>query len=165
MRIKNKIIIAALIAVLSFIALIKINHHNSIKNIEFKTINGSILDLQSLKGKPVLISFWSTDCKSCIEEIPHLIELHQKYTKHGFRIIAVAMEYTPPNQVVTMSEAKQLPYSIVLDPDAAIAHHFGDIRLTPTTFLINPAGEIEKKIVGSFNQHEIMQKLDTWLIP
>lgn len=163
MRAKNKILAFVMLAILSLVALLQINNQTSVKNIAFKTISGQTFDLQSLIGKPVLITFWSTDCPSCIEEIPHLIELHEKYAKHGFRLIAIAMEYTPPNQVVAMTEAKQLPYSIVLDPDSTIAHHFGDIRLTPTSFLINPNGEIEKHIIGSFNQTEMIKKLDKWL--
>ena len=163
MRAKIKTLAIVLLAILSLAGLLQINNQNSIKNIEFKTINGEKFDLQSLIGHPALITFWSTDCPSCIEEIPHLIELHQNYAKQGFRIIAVAMEYTPPNQVVAMAEAKRLPYAIVLDPESAIAHHFGDIRLTPTSFLISPDGSIAKHIIGSFNQSELIKLLDEWL--
>lgn len=164
MRAKNKILTVGLLAILSLVALLQVNNQSTIKNIDFHTISGETFDMQSLKGRPALITFWSTDCPSCIEEIPHLIELHQKYANQGFKIIAVTMEYTPPNQVVAMTEAKQLPYAIVLDPDSAIAHHFGDIRLTPTSFLINPNGTIEKHIIGSFNQAEMINLLDGWLI-
>ena len=159
MPVKNKIIVIMLVSIVSLMGLLTLNKPSGVENIEFKTISGATFDLQSLKGKPALITFWSTDCPSCIEEIPHLIELHQKYAKRGFKIIAVAMEYTPPNQVVAMTEAKQLPYDIVLDPNSTISHHFGDIRLTPTSFLFNPTGSIEKHIIGSFDQTELMQKL------
>lgn len=163
MRAKIKILAVVMVAILSLVALLPLNNAGNVKNIEFRTINGESFDLQSLKGKPVLITFWSTDCPSCIEEIPHLIELHQRYANRGLKIIAVTMQYTPPNQVIAMKEAKQLPYAIALDPDATLAHNFGNVLLTPTSFLINPNGEIDKHIIGSFNLEEMIHKIDAWL--
>ena len=163
MRAINKILAIGMLTILSVVALMELNNQNRLQNIAFKTINGEGFDLHSLKGHPALITFWSTDCPSCIEEIPDLIELHKTYANSGFKIIAVTMEYTPPNQVIAMAEAKQLPYAIVLDPDAVIAHQFGDIRLTPTSFLINPEGNIEKHILGSFNKDELIKQLNQWL--
>lgn len=117
-------------------------------NALFKTIKGESIALADLKGKPVLVTFWATDCPSCIEEIPHLINLHQQFNPLGLTIIAVAMYYDPPNRVLEMAEAKQLPYAVALDPIGEHAKAFGNVQYTPTSFLIDSSGMIVMQKVG-----------------
>lgn len=125
-----------------------------------KTIKGQTIDLASLKGKPVIVTFWATDCPGCIEEIPHLISLYQQYSQRGLRIIAIAMHYDPPNHVLEMAESKQLPYAVALDPSGALAQAFGNIQLTPTTFLIDRTGAIIMQKVGVFELPMMQERLE-----
>ena len=111
-------------------------------DVAFMTITGEKILMQELSGHPVLVTFWATDCPSCIQEIPHLIKLHRDYVGQGLRIIAVAMYYDMPSRVVALTRAENLPYSVALDPLAELAKAFGDVRLTPTSFLIAPDGSI-----------------------
>lgn len=128
--------------------------------VSFKTIKGETLSMNALRGKPVIVTFWATDCPGCIEEIPHLISLHQQYSQHGLNIIAVAMHYDPPNHVLAMAESKQLPYAIALDPSGALAQAFGDVQLTPTTFLIDKAGNIVMQKIGVFDLTDMQHRID-----
>lgn len=114
----------------------------------FISITGHPINLPALKGKPVLINFWATDCSACIKEIPHLIELYQQYHAKGLEVIAVAMYYDIPSHVVEMTRAKQIPYPVALDLNAQHANAFGQVQLTPTTFLISPDGFILSKFIG-----------------
>ncbi|MCK5121992.1 MAG: TlpA family protein disulfide reductase, partial [Methylococcales bacterium] len=91
----------------------------------FTSITGKKIELAQLQGKPVIITFWATDCPGCIKEIPHLIELYQQFHPKGLEIIAVAMYYDPPSHVVAMTKAKQLPYHVALDLKAEHANAFG----------------------------------------
>jgi peroxiredoxin len=61
------------------------------------------------------------------------------------------MNYSPPNQVLALTENKQLPYQVVLDPDGSIAKNFGNIQLTPTSFLIDRKGTMVMQKVGKFD--------------
>jgi peroxiredoxin len=107
-----------------------------------QTLDGRTLTLEQLRGKPVLVTFWATTCPSCIEEIPHLVELYREMNPKGLEIIGVAMAYDPPEQVRTMVKQRQIPYPIVLDTQERIAREFDNVRLTPTTVLISPQGRI-----------------------
>ncbi|MGY6278190.1 peroxiredoxin family protein [Methylomonas sp. MgM2] len=129
-------------------------------DVGFKTIKGGTIRLSELQGKPVIVTFWATDCPGCIEEIPHLISLHRQYGGEGLNIIGVAMPYDPPNHVVTMAESKQLPYAVALDPSGELAQAFGEVRLTPTTFLIDRAGHIVMQKVGTFDLHDMQQRIE-----
>lgn len=129
----------------------------------FSTITGKKIVLSELHGKPVIVTFWATDCASCIKEIPHLIELYQQYHDKGLEIIAVAMSYDPPNHVIDMSKARQLPYHVALDMQAENAHAFGDVSLTPTTFLIDPDGQIALQKTGLFDLTKIKTQLSNFI--
>ncbi|MGR9051962.1 MAG: peroxiredoxin family protein [Gammaproteobacteria bacterium] len=120
-------------------------------NVTFTTITGEKIELQTLRGKPVLVTFWATDCRSCIEEMPDLLELYRRFHPLGLEIIAVAMYYDPPNHVVTMTRAKQLPYPVALDLRAEHAKAFGDVSLTPNHFVIDPNGRIVMRKLGKFD--------------
>src|SRR5262245_16014166 len=52
-------------------------------------INGGPVTLKSLKGKVVVIDFWAFDCEPCIEAMPHIVDLHNKYAKDGLVVIGI----------------------------------------------------------------------------
>ena len=120
-------------------------------DVTFTSITGKKIILKNLQGKIVIINFWATDCKSCLEEVPHLIELYDNYHSQGLEIISVSMYYDLPNHVVALSKNKKIPYDLALDLRAEHARAFGNIQLTPTTFLINPQGQITSKKTGLFD--------------
>lgn len=131
--------------------------------VTFSSINGEQLKLADLRGKPVLITFWATDCANCVKEIPHLIDLYQRYQAQGFKIIAVAMYYDIPSHVVEMTRQKAIPYTVALDLNADLAKAFGHVQLTPTTFLIAPDGLIATKIVGAFDLPGLQHQIEDYL--
>ena len=72
--------------------------------------------------------------------MPKLVETYRKHRDRGFETIAVAMSYDPPNYVIHYAEKNALPFKVALDPVGDIARQFGDVRLTPTTFVIDRRG-------------------------
>ncbi len=69
------------------------------------------------------------------------------------------MAYDPPNQVIKMIKQKNIPYPVSLDPDGNIAREFGDVMLTPTSFLIAPDGKIVKHKVGEMDIHRLEEQI------
>jgi len=134
-------------------------------DVTLKTITNNTVQLKQLQGKVVLVTFWATDCPSCLKEIPHLKSLYQNYHQQGLEIFAIASYYDPPNHVVDASKTYQIPYGIVLDLRMKLASAFGDVRLTPTTFLISPAGEIVYQITGSFDFEAMQARIESYLSP
>lgn len=132
-------------------------------DVTLKTIKGNRFALEELRGQPVLVTFWATTCPGCMKEIPHLIELHQAFHQRGLEIFGVAMAYDPPSHVVEFTEARQLPYRIALDVQGEVAQAFGDVMLTPTTFLIAPDGRIVMHKVGQFDTDKVRSKIESML--
>src|SRR5690606_23866481 len=82
----------------------------------FVTLQGEKLDLASLRGKVVLVNFWATSCVTCVQEMPMLVDTHNKFAPQGYETIAVAMSYDPPNYVQNFAETRQLPSKVALAP-------------------------------------------------
>jgi peroxiredoxin len=163
-RVKTRfILLVALLIVLVFILINVINRTaNQAPDVTFTSITGKKIALKELRGKPVIITFWATDCPGCIKEIPHFIDLYTQYHPQGLEIIAVAMYYDPPNHVIALTEDQQLPYHVALDLTAEHAQAFGDVQLTPSTFLISPDGWITLKKTGMFDPAEIKTLIKTF---
>jgi peroxiredoxin len=136
---------------------------NQVPDISISTINGEEIATTSLHGKPALITFWATDCPSCIKEIPHLKAIHADYADKGVSIIAIAMKHDRPEHVIAMTQAKSLPYTIALDPKGDVAKAFGNVRLTPTTFLVAPDSTIALHKLGLFDEEKMRKQLDKLL--
>ncbi|MEE9493105.1 MAG: TlpA disulfide reductase family protein [Gammaproteobacteria bacterium] len=131
--------------------------------VTLKTIKGQSIALESLRGHPVLINFWATTCPACIKEMPHISELYTALAPAGLQIISIAMAYDPPNRVIELAEARQIPYPIALDLDGKAAAAFGNVRLTPTTFLIAPDGKIAFWKTGELNFTTLHQQINAML--
>ncbi|WP_092993189.1 TlpA disulfide reductase family protein [Thiohalomonas denitrificans] len=127
---------------------------NKAPDVTVTTLDGEPLRLADLRGRPVLWTFWATTCPSCVEEIPHLAKLHRELGKQGLAVVGVAMSYDPPDQVREMVSGRDIPYTIALD-DGSAARAFGDVKLTPTTFLINPEGRIVQQKLGELDMELI----------
>ena len=119
-----------------------------VPEISLTTIQGEKLTAADLRGKVVLVNFWATSCVTCVKEMPKLVETYRKHHDRGFETIAVAMSYDPPNYVLHYAEKNALPFKVALDPVGAAARAFGDVSLTPTTFVIDRRGTIVKRYLG-----------------
>lgn len=114
----------------------------------FVLLNGSKQNTADMKGKVTLVNFWATSCVTCVAEMPQIIATYDKYKSQGYDTMAVAMSYDPPSYVVNYAETRQLPFKVAIDNTGAVAKAWGDVQLTPTTYLVNKRGEIVKRYVG-----------------
>ena len=116
--------------------------------VAFTSIKGERVTTQDLRGRVVLVNFWATDCVVCVKEMPRMVTTYRKYQPRGFEFIAVAMSYDPPNYVLNYTEKNALPFRVALDPMGELAKAFGDVKLTPTTIVIDKRGNIVARIIG-----------------
>jgi peroxiredoxin len=126
-------------------------------------LDGSTVSTQQLQGKVSLVNFWATSCTSCVAEMPELIATYNKFKDRGYETVAVAMSYDPPSYVVNFAQSRQLPFKVAIDNTGGVARAWGDVKLTPTTFLVNKRGEIVKRFVGTPDFVELHQLIDKLL--
>lgn len=121
----------------------------------FVLLDGSKKETAQFKGKVTLVNFWATSCVSCVAEMPKLIATYEKYKPLGFDTMAVAMSYDPPSYVVNFAQSRQLPFSVAIDNTGEVAKAWEDVKLTPTTFIVNKRGNIVKRYVGEPDFQEL----------
>jgi peroxiredoxin len=128
----------------------------------FVLLDGSKQSTADLKGRVTLVNFWATSCTTCVAEMPRIVATYDKYKARGFDTLAVAMSYDPPAYVVNYTETRKLPFKVAIDNTGEVARAWGEVQLTPTTYLVNKKGEIVKRYVGEpdFGElHALIEKL------
>ena len=129
----------------------------------FVLLDGSRTTTQDLKGKVTLVNFWATSCTTCVAEMPQIVSTYDKYKSRGYETVAVAMSYDPPSYVVNFAETRKLPFKVAIDNTGAVAKAWGEVKLTPTTYIVNEKGEIVKRYVGAPNFDELHQLIEKLL--
>ena len=128
----------------------------------FVLLDGTSKKTEDLKGKVTLVNFWATSCTTCVAEMPRISATYDKYKARGYETLAVAMHYDPPSYVVNYAETRKLPFKVAIDNTGAVAKAWGDVQLTPTSYLVNKRGEIVKRYVGEpdfAELHRLIEKL------
>lgn len=121
----------------------------SLPDVGYTLLDGSQGSTLHLRGKVALVNFWATTCPVCVKEMPQLVELHQHYGPRGLTTLAVAMQWDPPARVSQYAESRRLPFGVAIDHTGAIARAFGDVKATPTTFLIDRHGRVAERREGA----------------
>ena len=128
----------------------------------FVLLDGSSQTTADLRGKVTLVNFWATSCTTCVAEMPQIVATYDKYKDKGYDTIAVAMQYDPPSYVVNFAQTRKLPFKVAIDNTGKVAEAWGDVKLTPTTYIVDKQGQIVKKYVGAPNfdeLHKLIEKL------
>jgi peroxiredoxin len=142
------VIAAALVIVLAVLFYQSLVPKQAAPDVTFTNLKGEKISSQSLRGKVVLVNFWATSCSTCVAEMPSMMATYDKFHDKGLEFVAVAMSYDRPDYVVNYAETRKLPFHVALDLKGQIADAFGDVKLTPTTFLIDKDGNIIKRFIG-----------------
>jgi peroxiredoxin len=155
---KRWIIGAAAVAVAAAGAFFVMGGATAAPESTFVLLDGSKKTTADMKGKVTLVNFWATSCTTCVAEMPKMVSTFEKYRGKGYQHLAVAMSYDPPSYVVNYAQTRKLPFDVAIDNTGSVARAWGDVQLTPTSFIVNKKGEIVKRYVGEPNFAE-MQKL------
>jgi peroxiredoxin len=114
----------------------------------FVLLDGSKARTADFKGKVTLVNFWATSCTTCVAEMPRIVATYERFRSRGYDTVAVAMSYDPPAYVVNYAQTRNLPFKVAIDNTGAVAKAWGDVQLTPTSYIVNKRGQIVKQYVG-----------------
>ena len=114
----------------------------------FKDFDRQQQSLAQYKGKPMVVYFWATWCKSCKQEVPELIALHKKYgTK--MHVIGIAIDNT--DKVRQFAQDNQINYKLLIGSNDAIAlsKQLGNsVGGLPFAVVVDAKGRIVKTLLG-----------------
>ena len=122
--------------------------------------------LASLKGKVVLVDFWTYSCINCLRTLPHVEAWYNKYHSAGFEVIGVS---TPefafekdPNNVASAIKRYGIPYPVALDNNYSTWNAYNN-QYWPAEYLIDATGHIRRTEFGEGNYGESEQAIRTLL--
>ena len=115
-------------------------------------LDGTPLDLASLKGQVVLLSFWATWCEGCREEIPALNRLQEQFKPGRLRVLGVNVAEGKP-RIAEFMEHIPIHYTVLRDVDS-VAQKSWHIRVMPNTFLLDRNGMLRYQLVGEADWHD-----------
>lgn len=133
-------------------------------DVTFRTTAGNQLSLRELKGSPVLVTFWASDCRSCLQEMPTMEALYRRYSGRGLKIIGVAMNYDIPSRVMDLVRSGRITYPVAFDLSAELAKAFGNVSLVPNSFLIAPDGRIVFHKLGLLDMAVLDAQIEKMLL-
>ncbi len=160
MQTLKKYLLPLIVLGLTGLLLFSLSDKAKAPDVTFVTLDGKKIHLADLKGKVVLVNFWATDCPGCIQEMPDLINIYNTYKTKGFEIIAVAMPYDPPAQVLNYRTQKALPFPVMHDGLSEITQKFGGVNLTPTAFIFDKQGNRIQRTIGELDFEHLRTLLD-----
>jgi peroxiredoxin len=116
--------------------------------VSFTLLDGGTRSLAELRGRPVLVSFWSKADAASRAELDALAALAREPGARGLELIAVAAAYDDPAAVRALAAQAAFPFALALDPDAAAARAFGGVPVVPAAFLVDRDGYVVYSQVG-----------------
>ncbi len=145
-NLSTKLFAGLVIALVAAVLFFTLSGGEKAPSVQVSLANGEQIAF-NLPKKPILVNFWATSCPSCVSKMPEMAELKNQLGDR-FEIVAISMDYDPANQVDAFVRANPYPFNFIKDTDGALSKAFGDIKLTPTTFLIAPNGNIVYRKIG-----------------
>jgi len=111
-------------------------------------LDGQPRTLSEFRGKWVVINYWATWCPPCLEEIPDLVDFHERHHDRDAVVIGINYEDIPAPQLRAFSEEYFINYPILRAEDMRPAHERLSVGGLPTTYIISPEGEPVARQVG-----------------
>jgi thiol-disulfide isomerase/thioredoxin len=103
-------------------------------------VDGKPRSLSEFRGKWVIVNYWATWCPPCLEEIPDLIEFHEKHKDKDAVVLGINFEEADRERLLEFVDQHFMTYP-VLSMDPVPVTPLGPVLGLPTTYIISPQGE------------------------
>lgn len=124
-------------------------------------INGNRISLDDYKGNPVILRFWSTDCKFCKADTPIFNRYFDEFKDKGLKVVYINTAQTE-QEVREFIDDLDIVFPVVLDKDKMIAKSF-NVRIEPMTIIITPEQKLLTAILGGVGEAELKELAGKYL--
>jgi peroxiredoxin len=126
---------------------------------EVKTMDGQHISLDDLQGKVVLIDFWATWCPSCVEALPHMQHIAQKFAGQPLVVLSVSLDSDDAKWRAFVAKNKMTwPQAYDGGWNGEMGHKF-QVHAIPATFTIDADGVLQDAHVGDADIEGKLKKL------
>lgn len=125
----------------------------ALPSIEGKTIEGAPFKLESLKGKVVLVMFWSTSCAVCRDKMPELRSNYQGWTGKPFELVAVntdtrVQDFLDYERIISATVPLKQRFVQLWTGETGYKDNIGKPAQLPSAFLVDKSGKVVQRYVG-----------------
>ena len=115
--------------------------------------------LSDFHGKVVLLNFWASWCAPCVEEMPSLVQLQQRFQDKGVTVLGISVDVDGDAYHKFLKDYK-IDFPTVRDPDQKTSNLYGTFKW-PETYIIDRNGIVRRKFIGAveWSQPEIVDFL------
>jgi thiol-disulfide isomerase/thioredoxin len=118
-------------------------------------LEGKAFDLNTYKGKVLVLNFWATWCGPCRREIPDFIQLQDEYGAGGLQIVGIALDEQGASIVKPFADKFKINYPVVVDAKSEVAAMYGQMNAIPVTIVVDRTGKIRSRQVGMRTKAQI----------
>jgi peroxiredoxin len=123
-------------------------------------LQGNIVRLGELRGRPVMLTFWSPDCFACREELPALQTIAEDPSTEVVLLTVVSRQ--PAAEVQAYMREHKLTFPVIVDEQGRIPALY-KITGIPFTYFIRPDGNVERSVIGAGEPGDLQTNLQRWL--
>jgi peroxiredoxin len=127
-------------------------------------LNGAPVSAADFDGLVMLVNFWATWCTPCVEEMPMLSRLQQKYADRGVQVVGIALD--DPQKAMDFAAQLEIAYPILFGTTDAIllGRRFGNrAGMLPYSVLVDSHGIIRWAFLGVLDKQELEGKIQALL--
>ncbi len=116
-------------------------------------IDGKHVSLANMKGKPVILRFWSTECKFCRADTPVFNNYYNRFKEKGLHIYYINTSQTK-KEVRDFMKDLDVQFPVILDAEGELAKKY-HVKLQPLTIVISPEHTLLAAILGGISNAEL----------
>jgi len=120
-----------------------------------QSVNGSTINLNDFRGRPVMLTFWRINCSACQFQMPFTQALYDKSSSDSLAVLTINSG-DRTSDVEDYVASRGITYPVLLDPQTKVAQNYGIIGV-PTTYFIDGQGVLKAYQIGAFQNEEAME--------
>ncbi len=119
-----------------------------------KDLDGNVIVLSSLTGRPVVLRFFETDCRFCKADTPAFVDFYKKYGEEKITILYIGSFYESEQALEEFAAELGVVFPVAMDKGGRLANLY-NILAYPQTLFLGPEGEILAAILGGVGEAEL----------
>lgn len=124
---------------------------------DLRTLRGGRVNLEGLRGRPVVVNFWASYCNPCRREFPLLQSALREHRRNRLAVVGVVHDDIPSDARAFVAD-EHATWPMGVDAEGVVARAYG-VRAIPVTFFVDREGTIKARVFGEMSERELRRDL------